>query len=164
MLRSWVKKGALDKVLHEGFTGSFLLGVGRRGPGCKAEVFSEFPLLTRRLNDFLASYGEVRTWTSLRVGRNVGEAGNPENGEEPLLPVWLVTLGDFRGGGLWVQGTGNSGSVLRSFGSEGWLSGEIWDLKGSPLKVAAGLERCLDPWVGEELWVLKAFTHFKIRS
>ena len=159
MLRAWLAGGVSEESSLEGLSGSFLLGVRGSDSEAKVEVSSEFPLLTRRLNDFLAVNGQGKNWTSLRVGRNVGQVCNVEAGEELAAPVWLVTLGSFRGGGLWVQSRDDGGPVLRDFSSGGCFSGDIWDVRGSPLEVAAGCRRCLDPWVGDELWVMKAFTH-----
>ena len=103
-------------------------------------------------------------WTSLQVGRGLAEICKQSQEEHPGFPVFLVALGDFQGGGLWVESVSNKGSVLRRLSEDFWKVGSIWDIQGTWVQVPGGACRVAEPWMGDQVWALKAFVHRSARD
>ena len=99
----------------------------------KAGVDPRFPVLAEFLKGVVQNCIPGLRWTSLRLIRNGLDLMGMEGDEDPAEDVWIVTLGDFQGGGLWIEGEAGEGSVIKQL-------------------------HCLEPWMGEDLWVVKAFT------
>ena len=129
-----------------------------------AGVSQGYPVLIGYLNAFLKSQIHGGHWTSLRVGSSLDSVCNPEPAEDSEFAVWIVALGKFQGGGVWIGSDSDKGSVLRMSAAGFWEVGSILDMHGQVVEVPKGRRRLVDPWIGKEVWALNAFVHVRHRE
>ena len=158
VLREWRDDSGTGGTDFEGMWTSVGLGLVEV-EGRDVAIKEEFPVLTKVINRFLLSRAPESRWTSLQIGCGLEEICNQGPEEHPDFPVYVMALGDLQGGGLWVESASNKGSVLRSFREGSWKVGSIWDIQGHWVRFPGGHRRILEPWVGKEVWVMKAFVH-----
>ena len=114
--------------------------------------------LTRYLNRFVAHHNPTGTWTTLYVSRNTGRHLHRDYGNDRNSNSWVVAVGDFQGGGLWVERGEPPGPVLRKLPDGSFRSGVVLDIHDNPQ-----LFDCLgwhesEPWIGIARWVIVAYT------
>ena len=134
-----------------------LLGLGPAGKAQVKEMQAHEELkVVSRLNGFVKDGATGFCWTALQVFHNVLEellnaSMIPSTGE-----VWLVTLGRFRGGGLWIEGDQGVGPVVR-LGSDGMMmAGHVIDTRARPVRFDGTRRHKIEPWEGN-LWLIRAF-------
>ena len=70
-------------------------------------------LLTKYLNKFVGVHNPEGVWASLYLSRNTNMVIHRDARNDQGFPTWIVSLGDFTGGGLWVGNGDSMGPVLR---------------------------------------------------
>ena len=155
--KSWgslVKRG---NTAWEEPSGSLLMGLGLIDGAL--EVNAEVPVLTSYLNEFVRDEVGQSGWTSVRVGGSLEEVCNSEPMEDHRFNVWVIALSEFQGGGMWVEGELNQGSVLRRSPEDEWKARDIRNIRDRLVEVPKGARRLVDPWIGGEVWAVKVFVH-----
>ena len=71
------------------------------------------PELTQYLNGFVERHFPGGNWTTLYLARNTIASIHKDSRNFKRLPAWIVALGSFQGGGLWVGSADGKGSILR---------------------------------------------------
>ena len=113
--------------------------------------------LVRYLNRVVANWSEGFQWTTLDLYRSEFFEGMAI--AEPMeLDSWFVALGEFTGGGLWVEDGSGKGPVVVVDQRGTARAGNIENVHNSPVRICGGLGYGLMPWFGKELWVLQAWT------
>ena len=122
------------------------------------------PEVTRYLNGFVKACCPEHVWTSLYVSKNTSMPIHRDLGNAKGFDVGVRALGEFVGGGLWVEGESNVGSVCKVVGSGVKRFGTVYDIR-SQAKVFSG-ERwhVSEDWEGEVRWIVSAFTPRKVEA
>ena len=123
----------------------------------------DFPVLARFVNQLIKGSSPELRWTTVRLSRNPQDALGFYGYEDPDEWVWVVSLGEFQGGGLWVEGEEGEGPAFRQVTGDEARAGQIVDIRGLPARFNGRLRHALEPWIGGDLWVVKAFT-WKLRG
>ena len=76
---------------------------------------------------------------------------------ERAVPVWIMSLGDFEGGGLWVEGDSGMGPALRVLPDGSTRSGWVHDIHNKPFSFSGLRWHCTEPWCGQDRWVIAAY-------
>ena len=76
--------------------------------------------------------------------------------------VWLVALGEFKGGGLWIEDDSGKGPVLIRDSGGVEKTGHVKVIHESLARVHSGLEFGMGSWTGGELWVIKAWVDHRV--
>ena len=122
------------------------------------------PEVTRYLNGFIKACCPEHVWTSLYVSKNTSMPVHRDLGNARGFDIGVRALGEFVGGGLWVEGESNLGSVCKVVGSGVKRFGTVYDIR-SQAKVFSG-ERwhVSEDWEGEVRWIVSAFTPRKVEA
>ena len=156
VLQSWFDEAREGSKIMGGWEGEVTIGL--QDLSMESEVF---PRLTSWLTHVVDKGSDNFTWTTVTLTRNCRGQGFAAGWEDPGCEVWVVTLGSFQGGGLCLEGEDGEGSVVRMWDDGSVGVGEVLPLRNSPVKFA-GLRRYgLEPWMGGDLWMLRAFTKRK---
>ena len=124
---------------------------GRLKVGCCAE-----PGLTRYLNNVIARNCGSFVWTTLVLARNPEGLGPFREMADERFPCCMFTLGRFQGGGIWAQSLTGEGPVVREVCGSARV-GHVFDAKTGPLILEPTQAFAVDPWMGGDLWLVKAF-------
>ena len=117
-----------------------------------------YPEVVRYLNGFVKAQCPEHVWTTLYVTKNASLPIHRDLRNAKGLPVCVRALGDFVGGGLWVEGDGNSGPVGKVLPSGDRKFGFVHDVKSSPAVFSGERWHVAETWEGEARWVISAFT------
>ena len=74
-----------------------------------------------------------------------------------MVPVWIVALGEFQGGGLWVESSDGQGPVLKQLPSGVLRAGFVRDIHENPYTFNGRRWHCTEPWCGRDRWVVVAY-------
>ena len=113
-------------------------------------------VLLKYLNRVVASWDEKFRWAALDVYRNEC-LGDSFAIQSEGSGFWVVALGEFSGGGLWVEDVSGNGPVVMRDAAGGIKTGDVRSIHGVPTRLGSGQGYALMPWVGDELCVLKAW-------
>ena len=114
------------------------------------------PALARYLNGFVRFQGCEQDWNRVEVSWNCQPKAVEDLANQEGTTFWAVSLGDSRGGGLWVEDPEGKGPVIRSL--EGVLStGSVLEFRNRPVRVEAGRKVILEPWVWGDIWVVRTW-------
>ena len=148
-----------DLSLEEG-KGSIAWGLKKvLGRGLVCSCSEEDAALVEYLNRVVGSQAEGLLWTSLSVYWNLDLQGDSQELESSCGDVWLVALGEFKGGGLWVEDVSGNGPVIVRTKGGAVKTGKVSVIRENPARVHSGVEYRMGPWMGGELWILKAWVH-----
>ena len=114
-----------------------------------------FQKLVRYLNGFVEHHGQGVEWTTLRVLSRCS-SGTRSEGQVAASSFWMMALGKFQGGGVWLESLSHKGPVIWEFWDGRCRSGQVQELRDAPVKVQAGQGFALESWTGGDLWVLQA--------
>ena len=131
------------------------LGPGRQGGRVTFETLRA-PHLTSWLNGLVQGRAEGLRWTTLHLLRNPSEGSLGSGWEASVGEVFLMTLGRFRGGGLWVEDDQGWGYAVRCDSKGNRRVGRVLDVSREPVRFDGTLGHAIEPWEGD-LWILKAF-------
>ena len=157
-LRVAFASGGEERGFEEIRSGSVSWGLGVTSEGqvgCHCPTGEEG--LVRYLNRFIAQRADGFEWTSVSVFLNEGfwvpkqMLGNGDH------DVWLVALGEFKGGGLWIEDDSGKGPVVIRDSGGVEKTGHVKVIHESPARVHSGLEFGMGSWTGGELWIIKAW-------
>ena len=116
----------------------------------------DFPRVTQALNEFMRARAPVARYTTLALFRDLRASVHADKGNDPSQANTLVKLRNFRGGGLWVQGS--SGQIKCPLPGESHRLGSLVDFKAGVLQFNAQAPHCIIPWTDGPRVVLVAFT------
>ena len=119
-------------------------------------ISKALPETFRYLNVFLARIWPQGSWNAVSVSCNCKTAPRRNTDQAPQSCRFTVSLGDFLGGGLWLEETDGN---VRLFVPEvnAFLSGRVAITRESPFQFDGQLWHAHRPWSGER-WVLTAYT------
>ena len=118
---------------------------------------SENGSLVRYLNRFVAAQGCDHAYTTLYLSFNTSAPLHKDARNDPDVPVWIVALGEFRGGGVWIEGDDNNGPVLKEFPGGDVRSGWVHNIRNEPCVFRGSRWHCTEPWCGTDRWVIAAY-------
>ena len=157
VLRDWQGRGEEGLEVFGPWDFHVVLGMGVGGSGISSFTW-KFPGLTRFLNGMIGAQNLDLSWTSLHVSRNSPMPFEYEGVEEPDSRVWLVALGEFQGGGLWIESETGEGPVVRHIPGQGMRAGHVTGIRGLPVCFESWRRHTVEPWMGGDMWIVKAFT------
>ena len=139
-----------------------LYGVGgfcgiSRAASCNAEV-------TRYLNEFVRAQNPGHLWTTLYVSRNTWAPLHRDQRNAKGFFTLVRALGDFAGGGLWIEEEGKRGSVCKTLPDGCRKFGTVHDVHASSVVFSGEKWHGPEEWEGEVRWVISAFTPREIRK
>ena len=158
MLEGWVQPTCKDGASFEEIEVELLLGLDlRKSPGGVTPETIELSSFVTWMNGFVGSWAKDLSWTTLQILHNrplrlKGISGRHSEGE-----VWVMTLGRFQGGGLWIESEDGQGTVVRHAACGKDLVGSVVDATREPARFDSGRGCAIEPWYGD-LWLVKAFT------
>ena len=114
-------------------------------------------LLVRYLNKFVARQGLDHDYTTLYLSYNTCAPMHQDARNEKTVPVWIVALGEFQGGGLWVESEDGAGSVVKVLPSGVTRAGWIYDIHDQTFCFSGLRWHCTEPWCGEDRWSIAAY-------
>ena len=119
-------------------------------------ISKALPETLRYLNVFLARIWPQGSWNAVSVSCNCKTAPRRNTDQAPQSCHFTVSLGDFLGGGLWLEDTDGN---VRLFVPEvnAFLPGRVVITRESPFQFDGQLWHAHRPWSGER-WVLTAYT------
>ena len=94
-------------------------------------------------------------WTAVSVSRN--EMPDLRAVADEQVPSGVCLLGDFKGGGLWVQDDSALGVAVRLVPGKGMCAGKVIEDQGLGTRIEADTALLIEPWTGSDLWVIRAF-------
>ena len=113
--------------------------------------------LVRYLNKFVACQGLDHGYTTLYLSLNASAPLHRDVKNEHSVPVWILALGDFLGGGLWVEGRDNVGPVVKTLPNGEVKAGSVLDVHNKPHVFDGRVWHCTESWLGKERWVIVAY-------
>ena len=159
VLRTWVK--SFPTPIRKGLEGDqayAVLGLycqgGLRGV---ARFAKKIDLLTRYLNGFVGRHYPIGSWATLYLSRNTDMSVHRDARNVQGQPTWIVALGDFQGGGLWVCNGDGNGPVLKRLPDGRVASGRVLDIHNNPQTFDSSQWHETQAWVGKDRWVLVAY-------
>ena len=111
--------------------------------------------LTRYINRFVAHHYPEGQWTTLYLSRNTVAPmhRDAQNGNGGL--AWIVGLGQFQGGGLWIEKC--QGPTLRKLPDGRVKPGTVLNIHDEPQLFDSTGWHEAEAWVGEDRWVIVAY-------
>ena len=111
--------------------------------------------LTRYINRFVAHHYPEGQWTTLYLSRNTVAPMHRDarNGNGGL--AWIVGLGQFQGGGLWIEKC--QGPTLRKLPDGRVKPGTVLNIHDEPQLFDSTGWHEAEAWVGEDRWVIVAY-------
>ena len=116
------------------------------------------PNLVRYLNCYLSAVNKSHTWAAIYVSHNTLMPLHRDLGNLKGSLVLVKGLGDFRGGGLWVQSADDSGPVVKTLPTGCNVAGKVYDIKAEPVVFSGRCWHQTEEWLGTDRWVLSAYT------
>ena len=120
------------------------------------------PELTQYLNGFVERHFPGGNWTTLYLARNTIASIHKDSRNFKRLPAWIVALGSFQGGGLWVGSADGKGSILKRLPDGSVKSGHVLDIHERPQLFDSHMWH--EPWVGTDRWVLVAYVPGRLEA
>ena len=129
----------------------------------------EFPECTRYLNMFMSFHcGKRYRWTSFVVNQNRELPAHRDVNNNAEQPNIAIGMGDYSGGGIWVQGNvqslergwdqrGNSQLVERETGTKEKLWGRVYDTKNQLVVFPPKAWHKTEPWTGNRI-IISAYS------
>ena len=93
-------------------SGTTVFGLNPCGLGMLTEETKRRSSLVSYLNGFIERHGQGLEWTTIRVCHGCG-SGGPSKVCAAECPLWMMALGEFQGGGLWLEASPGRGAVIR---------------------------------------------------
>ena len=117
----------------------------------------ENPLVVRYLNGFVRSICPDHLWTTLYIFYNTLMPLHRDLKNAEGFAICVKGLGDFRGGGLWIQSLEGEGPVCRVLPSGEKVVGSVYDLRTRAVVFDGSWWHQPEEWDGEDRWVISAF-------
>ena len=114
--------------------------------------------ITRYLNQFIVHQNPMGRWTTVYLSRNTTMPLHKDTRNSRQGETWIVALGDFIGGGLWVDSGNMSGPCLRRLPDGQLRAGSILDIHESPQFFNSLGWHEAEPWSGNDRWVIVAYS------
>ena len=115
-------------------------------------------LLTRYLNGFVGQHYPNGSWVTLYLSSNTDMMVHRDSRNLQDRPSWIVALGDFQGGGLWVGSGSDQGPVLKRLPDGRLAAGLVLDIHNNPQTFDSCKWHETQAWLGNDRWVLVAYT------
>ena len=115
------------------------------------------PDLTKYLNGFVRTHHPQGSWSTLYLARNTSMPVHRDTRNLKGTSTWIVGLGDFMGGGLWVDSGTSEGSVLKRLPDGRVASGHVLPIKERPQLFDSSAWHEAESWVGQDRWVIVAY-------
>ena len=114
--------------------------------------------IVRYLNGFIAHHNPMGRWAAIYLSKNTTMPLHRDSRNARQGKAWIVALGDFIGGGLWVATENGAGPCLRRLPDGHLKAGQVLDIHECP-QVFDGLGwHGAEPWYGNDRWVVVAYT------
>ena len=141
---------------------SLLWGLDPNQEGQVTVDSERFLSVVRYLNRFIDHHGQGWEWTTVRV-LHVEGSGIRSEVQVAACSMWMIALGGFQGGGLWMEDLSGKGPLIREFPDGRIRSGHVREFCNSPLRlrVIQGQAYAMEAWTGGEVWILQAFVALK---
>ena len=133
-----------------------LYGVGGFRGISKATRLHEH--VTRWLNSFVRSQCPDHVWTTLYVSKNTRAPMHRDLRNAKGFDIWVRAVGEFTGGGLWIEGDSNQGCASRSLPNGDLRFGSVMDIQNEGVCFSGERWHASEDWQGESRWVISAFT------
>ena len=122
------------------------------------------PEVTRYLNGFVRNQCPTHLWTALYVSRNTVMPVHRDLRNAKGFDVLVRAVGDFVGGGLWVESEDGTGPVCKEVPTGKLCPGLVYDIKNYPAVFSGDRWHAPELWSGESRWVIAAFVPRDITS
>ena len=133
-----------------------LYGVGGfRGISKATHLYTS---VTQWLNAFVRSQCPDHVWTTLYVSKNTRAPMHRDLRNAKGFEIWVRAVGEFSGGGLWIEGDSNQGCASRTIPGGGLRFGSVVDIKNEGVLFSGERWHASEEWSGDSRWVISAFT------
>ena len=114
--------------------------------------------LVMYLNRFVAHHNPNGCWTTLYLSKNTSRPMHKGGRNSRDGRAWVIGLGDFQGGGLWVEQVEPPGPVIRQLPDGSFRSGRVLDIHNIPQVFNSLGWHETESGIGQERWVLVAYS------
>ena len=114
--------------------------------------------LVRYLNGFIARHNPMGRWAAIYLSKNTAMPLHKDSRNARQGKTWIVALGDFIGGGLWVATGNDAGPCLRRLPDGHLKAGHVLDLRECPQMFDGLGWHGAEPWYGNDRWLVVAYT------
>ncbi|CAE7427987.1 GIP [Symbiodinium sp. CCMP2592] len=139
-----------------------LYGVG--GFHGVSKMALEHPDLTRYLNHFVHQQNPDHLWTTLYVSRNTVMPLHRDLRNAKGFDILVRAVGEFIGGGLWVESEDLNGPVCKELPGGLKRPGSVYDIRNEPVVFSGDRWHVPELWAGDSRWVVSAFVPRDIRD
>ena len=122
------------------------------------------PEVVQYINGYVRSKCPGHVWTTLYVSRNAHAPLHRDLRNAKGFKIWVKALGDFTGGGFWVEDPEAQGTVLKALPDGSKRSGSVWDLRLEGKLFSGESWHASEEWEGKVRWVISAFTPRELTS
>ena len=151
ILQEWFRSNSEGTGVFDSWECSFLMERGSR------VAQSAFPVMSELLEGLVEGCMPGMEWTQMLLVRNSPDLRGFGGDAELEGSVWIVTLGEFQGGGLWIEGEAGEGSVIKVMPPGTGVAGDVVNVRGLPVQFQGRRRHFLESWMGGDLWALKVF-------
>jgi len=107
---------------------------------------------------YAAKKGFEGNWSTLYLAKNTSAPLHQDKRNDPERLVWVVTLGEFQGGGVWVESKDQVGPVAKALPTGLVRAGSVEDAHNRAISFEGHRWHVTEPWFGKDRWVIVAFT------
>ena len=134
---------------------------GFRGISKATEVYTE---VTRYVNKFLQRQCPGHLWTTVYVSQNTRMPIHRDLRNAKGSKVLVRAVGEFVGGGLWIEGDSGEGLVSKLLPGGARVFGSVYDIGAGPIVFSGDRWHASEEWQGRARWVLSAFVPREFKS
>ena len=162
-LQGLVERSAESRDDFENWEVSWFLDDEEKGP-CSTGVSGMTQPLMHLLRRLIRHHWSEGSWTTIHVSRNLQSPLGMRGHEDPECYVWVVALGHFKAGGLWIESEAVDGPVVKGSTKGGSVAGHVVCIKNFPVQFLANRPHVVEPWTAGDMWVIKDFTRRSVFS
>ena len=129
---------------------------GRGGFHGVSRFAQEHPLVVKYLNEFLKAQVPKGFWTTIYLSQNTKMPVHRDLVNAPGFPIIVRAVGDFKGGGLWLESDDGTGPVCKTLPDGSKRAGYVRDIGSLPAVFSGSKWHASEDWEGDR-WVLSAF-------
>ena len=117
----------------------------------------QFESVVKYLNHFMKEQLPGQVWTSLYVSHNTQAPLHRDVRNALGFPVVVRAVGQFKGGGLWIEGEDAQGPVCKLLPNGDLRAGQVFDIRKEAICFWGNRWHAAEDWEGPSRWVIAGF-------
>ena len=122
-----------------------------------SKASERFPEVIKYSNHFMKEQAPDQIWTSLYVSQNTQAPLHRDLRNAPEYPVVVRAVGQFKGGGLWIEDANDEGPVCKRLPNGQLKAGAIHDISRQVVCFSGRRWHAAEDWSGSSRWVISGF-------